>query len=224
MCFSWVHLFLRSSLKTVSGALIGEILNGNPGDLLVKMCICAWYFYLNLKKHTWNNDTERPPSAYGLTQKSPVCILQAGDPGKLQWVYLRILKPFRCRNMPMCVSFTFYIIEKSINRWRLPGEEPVRGFSQENMFEPGDFISLSHMTWLLNKITVSTPKGSHCARCVCECECLCVCVCEPHLVGMACVEYLSGVSMFFSRGGGVFGVQRKDQDPLPPHPHSSFLP
>lgn len=34
----------------------------------------------------------------------------------------------------------------------------MRWFLPENVFQPGDFIRLSHVTRLLNKIT--TPKGS----------------------------------------------------------------
>lgn len=64
------------------------------------------------------------------------------------------------------------------------------------------------MTWLLNKITVSTPKGSHCTRCVC--------VCELHLVGGV---YLSG---YFSVRVEGFGAERqKTRTPLPQLPHPS---
>ena len=200
-----------------------------PWWYLLKMCICVRYFYLNLKKHTyeakcqWNNDTEGPASAHGLTQKSPLCyIFQAGHPGQLQWVYLHTLnlstgpisEPFSMQeHARVRLLFTFYIIGKSINRWRLPKEEPVRGFSQENMFEPGDFISLSHITWLLNKITVSTPKGSHCARCVCLCLCVCVCVWATSGWCGVCPVSIWCLNIFQSGWRGCWSAEKTTRTP-----------
>lgn len=109
-----------------------------------------------------------------------------------------------------CVRFLYFdIIEKSINRWRLPGCRggggACKGFSQKNMFKPGDLISLSLMTWLPNKITASTPTGSHSTRCVCE----------PHAVDSVCWVSIWCLNIF-SQGGGVWSPE-KDQDPLLPH-------
>lgn len=176
---------------------------------------------IDIGKKTGNNDTA---SSYLFTQKVAVA------PRQLQWVIFVacLFWSGRCTfqrkdnsiqavsvQKHACVrSLYFAIIEKSINRWRPPGfggGGACERFSEENVFQPGDFLSLSHMTWLLNKITVSTPKGSHCTRCVWATS------------GRWCVLCIYSVSKYFQSGSRGL-EQRERPGPPPPTPHSSFLP